>query len=206
MTTYAAVMSSNPAAGSDRPMRRTILDVTAQLTVQEGWANLTMGRIAQEVGVSRQTVYNEFGSKTTLAEELVMRELARFLQVVQQAFEDHPDDFIDAVRAAVRGVLEFAAGNALLHTALNRPERTDSDLLALITSDSAPLLDSAKAVVTAAVENARVEVSPTYLPTVVDLVVRTILSHVVTPSGTPQETADGIAWATSRLIGPGARH
>ena len=36
------------------------------------------------LGVSRQTVYNEFGTKHGLAQQLALRELQRFLDVVNE--------------------------------------------------------------------------------------------------------------------------
>ena len=46
-----------------------------------------MARLAEEVGVSRQTVYNEVGTKPGLAEAMILSELDRFLGVVNRAFD-----------------------------------------------------------------------------------------------------------------------
>ena len=40
------------------------MDAAVRLTAQIGWSQVTMARLAQEVGVSRQTVYNEVGTKS----------------------------------------------------------------------------------------------------------------------------------------------
>jgi len=181
-------------------MRTQILDAAASLTVKQGWATLTMARVAAAVGVSRQTVYNEFGAKPALAQAIVMRELDRFLRKVVAAFDAHPDDPVEGIRSAVYDVLVFAEHNDLLHAALTKTDRSDNDLLALLTNDSAPLLDSAKRVVAAALSRHRLPVSSVQLEVCIDLVVRSILSHVVVPSGTPREIADGIAWASSQLL------
>ena len=53
-----------------------------RMNTTEGWSHVTMSRLAQAVGVSRQTVYNEIGSKPQLAEAMILRELDRFLEVV----------------------------------------------------------------------------------------------------------------------------
>jgi len=34
------------------------------------------------------------------------------------------------------------------------------------------------------------------------MVVRVVLSHVMQPSGTPADTADGIAWIAARVLRP----
>ena len=57
-----------------------------------------MARLAQAVGVSRQTVYNEIGTKNALAEAMILSELDRFLAVVTGAFDDHPEDLVGGDR------------------------------------------------------------------------------------------------------------
>ena len=89
-------------------MHERVVAAAAALTLEVGWASVTMGKLADRVGVSRQTVYNEVGSKPQLAEEMVLAELAKFLAVVDAAFDRHPDDLVDAIRAAACGVLELA--------------------------------------------------------------------------------------------------
>ena len=61
--------------------RERVVDAAVRLTAQIGWSQVTMARLAQEVGVSRQTVYNEVGTKPGLAEAMILRELDRFLGV-----------------------------------------------------------------------------------------------------------------------------
>ena len=62
-----------------------------------------MARLADEVGVSRQTVYNEIGTKSDLAEAVVLRELDRFLAGVVRSFDENPDDLIQAIRDSPGG-------------------------------------------------------------------------------------------------------
>jgi AcrR family transcriptional regulator len=53
--------AADPQRGGQH--RQPIIAAAAELTTRSGWASVTMGRLADEVGVSRQTVYNEMGSK-----------------------------------------------------------------------------------------------------------------------------------------------
>src|SRR3712207_9403176 len=98
-------------------LRDRLLDAAAAVFAEEGWRKLTMAKVADRAGVSRQTVYNELGGKQQLAEELVMRELELFLEVVRTRFAAE-DELVAAVRAAVEGALEAAADDALLRTDL----------------------------------------------------------------------------------------
>ncbi len=40
------------------------------------------------------------------------------------------------------------------------------------------------------------------LDTAVDVVVRVVVSHVMQPSTSPEETAEGIAWMAGRVLAP----
>ena len=66
------------ARTAERPVRERVLDATASITVEQGWSAVTMGKVASLAGVSRQTVYNEYGAKPALGQEMVLRELRRF--------------------------------------------------------------------------------------------------------------------------------
>src|SRR5690349_4928016 len=86
-------------AGIDPPSswRQRLVAQAAELTRAGGWQAITMAKLADRVGVSRQTVYNEIGSKRQLAEAMIMHELEVFLQAVDAAFEEHPDSLTDAI-------------------------------------------------------------------------------------------------------------
>ena len=42
-------------------LRDRLVTAAVELTLAHGWSQVTMARLAAEVGVSRQTVYNEVG-------------------------------------------------------------------------------------------------------------------------------------------------
>ena len=130
-----------PAARRHRSAshRERLLSAAAQYTAEHGWGALTMGKLADLVGVSRQTVYNELGGKPQLAESMVMRELELFLDLVDSAFLDHPDDLVRAIEAAAERVLEKARTDALLHAILTSTQGADSELLPLLTLALQPL-------------------------------------------------------------------
>ena len=127
-------------------MRERVLEAAVTLTTELGWAQVTMARLADEVGVSRQTVYNEIGSKPRLAEAMILRELERFLGLVTVAFDAHPTDLVDAIRGASRSVLEESQDNLLLKAIVSATHGADTELLPLLTTHAGALLSTAKAV------------------------------------------------------------
>lgn len=53
--------------------RETVLSAARDLFLSEGWSKATIAGIASQAGVSNETVYATFGSKTALLRELVTR-------------------------------------------------------------------------------------------------------------------------------------
>ena len=160
-----------------------------------------MGRLADVVGVSRQTVYNEIGSKPRLAEAMILHELDRFLGVVNDAFDAHPDDLLEALRSAVEGVLVLAQGNSLLHAVVSATHGADTELLPLLTTHSESLLAAAKVVIGHRLTPYDVGIAPEHLDAAIDMVVRVVLSHVMQPTASPSDTAADIAWISARVLG-----
>ena len=159
-----------------------------------------MGTIADRVGVSRQTVYNEVGTKPGLAEAMILHELDRFLGVVNLAFDAHPHDLVAAIRTASRDVLVLAEGNPLLHAVVSATHGADTELLPLLTTHAESLLAAAKLVIAERIEPYAIGLDEEHLEAAIDMVVRVVLSHVMQPSATPDRTADAIAWIAARVL------
>lgn len=171
------------------------------MTIAEGWSKVTMARLADEAGVSRQSVYNIFGNKPALAQALVMAELTVFLGKVVDAFEQGDGaNPMAAIRDASLAVLQLGRRNPLLRAVIAGSHGANSELLPLLTTDGEQLLETAKQVVTDGMLRFRLPLDRQQLDVGVDVIVRTVLSHVIQPSGSPQETADGIAWAAGAIL------
>jgi AcrR family transcriptional regulator len=183
-------------------MRERVIDAAITLTTDDGWAHVTMARLADAVGVSRQTVYNEVGSKPRLAEAMILHELERFLGLVTLAFDAHPTDLVAAIRDAARSVLEASQDNPLLRAIVSATHGADTELLPLLTTHAGALLSTAKVVLVERVAPYGVELSPTQLDAAIDAVVRVVLSHVMQPSASPERTADDVAWIAARVLRP----
>jgi len=187
-------------------LRDRLLDAAAAVFAEEGWRKLTMAKVADRAGVSRQTVYNELGGKQQLAEELVMRELELFLEVVRTRFAAE-DELVAAVRAAVEGALEAAVDDVLLRTVLESGHSGDSELLPFI-FQSQDLVDRATGFLEELVAERfpDLPLAPDELRVVLESVVRLVVSHVTTPSAPPSSTAASVAFLVEAvLVGAGAR-
>ena len=180
--------------------RERLLAAAARFTSEHGWGELTMAKLADLVGVSRQTVYNELGGKPQLAEAMVLRELEQFLNVVDSAFQDNPDDLVRAIEMAAFRVLDLASTDPLLHAILSSSQGADSELLPLLTTNSEPLLGAAGQMIRAHVDSYDVGIEEQRVEVLIDMVVRLVLSHVMQPTASPAETAETIAWIADRVL------
>ncbi len=188
-----------PPGSGAAPLRIRLITSASQLTSSEGWSAVTMARLADAVGVSRQTVYNEIGGKPALAEAMVLHELSLFLAGVDEQFEQN-DDLVEAIRGAARDVLEMARTNPLLRSILSASHGAGSDLLPLLTTQSEMLLETATGVIRAHLERHDLPLEPKQLDVGIEMVVRLVLSHVMQPSQAPARTADDIAWLAGRVL------
>ena len=181
-------------------MQGRIIDAAVVVTSTAGWSSVTMAGLAEIVGVSRQTVYNEFGSKPALAEAMVQHELMLFLAVVEAAFDRSPHDPVEAIRDAARGVLELAQDNVLLRAIASATHGADTELLPLLTTRSHSLMGAASTVMADRLAASGVGGDDPRIGATVDAVVRLVLSHVVRPTRPPARAADDIAWVAGRLL------
>jgi len=176
-----------------------ILAAAAQMTAESGWSGVTMAALAERVGVSRQTVYNEWGSRDRLAEAMVLRELGAFLDEVDAGFDAHPDDLQASVADAIGRVLGLARVNPLLRAIVTATHGAETELVPLLTT---------RADVVIAVASERVRdrlicypgVCSESLDVTTDMLVRTVLSHVMQPSAQSQDAPAMLAAAVARLL------
>jgi AcrR family transcriptional regulator len=188
-----------PPGSGAVPLRIRLITSASRLTSSEGWSAVTMARLADAVGVSRQTVYNEIGGKPALAEAMVLHELSLFLAGVDDQFERN-DDLVEAIRGAARDVLEMARTNPLLRAILSASHGAGSDLLPLLTTQSEMLLETATGVIRTHLQRYDLPLEPKQLDVGIEMVVRLVLSHVMQPSQAPARTADDIAWLAGRVL------
>ncbi|MFE7585954.1 TetR/AcrR family transcriptional regulator [Streptomyces gardneri] len=167
--------------------REALLDAALAALVHRSWSAVRMADLAVDARVSRQTLYNEFGSKEGLARALVRREADAYLQGVRRLLADPapPERNLLAVaewtvaRAATRPILR-----ALLTGAWNerlpvprpvRPGARPAPVPAQRRADEGPPAPGELVAATAACAGERWAAG-------CELAVRIALSHVVAPA------------------------
>lgn len=180
-------------------LRDRLLDAAYQSVTVSGWSKVRMTQIAEAAGVSRQTVYTEFGNKDTIGQALVMREVEHFLTGIQEQLDAHRTDPQNAVEAAVRFTLDRAVDNPLIKSVLISSGGGEDDLVAHLTTRSEPLLETASAMLTAYAAEEWPFIDADSLDLAVEAVVRMTVSHIVQPVAASDVTAARIARSIARI-------
>lgn len=114
--------------------RERILDAAEELAARDGVATLTLDRVAAEAGVSKGGLLYHFGSKDTLIEGMVERQLRIFDQHLEVALGGEPAGPGRRTRAMLRAAFgsatrpakrERRATVALLAAVVKRPSLLD---------------------------------------------------------------------------------
>ncbi|MHC1561281.1 TetR family transcriptional regulator [Actinomycetospora sp. C-140] len=181
-----------------RQVRERVLATAHEHTVERGWERVRVGEIAVDSGVSRPTLYREFGNKDGLGEALMTREAERFFAAIAEALSEHAE-VPDAVAAATRLTLEEASDNPLLKAVLTGSRSGDAGLLPFLTSRSESIRESARALIATWLEQQRPDLLPTQIEETVDAVVRLVISHVVAPALDPVDVGQRVAHLVAAL-------
>ncbi|MEV8091755.1 helix-turn-helix domain-containing protein [Streptomyces nigra] len=118
--------------------RDSLLDAAFTALARRPWSAVRMVDVASAAGVSRQTLYNEFGSKEGLARALVRREADIYLAGVERALAT-PSDARDRLTATADWTARLARDNALVRALLTGcwSERLPAPTLSAVPSSSA---------------------------------------------------------------------
>ena len=181
-----------------RAIREELLDAAAALLTERGYRSVRMQDVADAVGVSRQTVYNELGGKWGLAQALVLRHNDRYLDGVDEALNGH-DDLFSAVAAAAEFTLTAAADDPFQKAILTGTG--SEDLLPLLTTQAEPVVFAARNRILEHAIRQWPELMGEALPEIVDTAVRLTISHVVLPTEPPDVVAGRIARVVIRYLG-----
>jgi AcrR family transcriptional regulator len=117
--------------------RESLLDAAFTALARRPWAAVRMVDVAASAGVSRQTLYNEFGSKEGLARALVRREADGYLAGVERVLAQH-GDAREKLTAAAEWTTSAARGNVLVRAMLTGcwSERLPSPTLSAVPSST----------------------------------------------------------------------
>ena len=195
--TIPAVATRTPYPEAARQLLRETLFGAARDQLQSrAWSEITMSNIAEVAGVSRQTLYKEFGSRAEFGQAFVIHEGERFLDGVEEAVREHLDDPRDAVGAALEQFLRSAGEDPLVRILLS--DDGTGGMLPFVTTQGMPVVQWATARLTTTIEEGWPQAPAVKVKLLAESLVRLAISYVTVPSDDPATTATN----AGELLGP----
>jgi AcrR family transcriptional regulator len=177
-------------------LRQTVFDAARDQLGRQPWSEITMADIAGSAGVSRQTLYNEFGNRNEFGFAFVIHEAERFMDDVEKAVLEHLDDPRAAILAALEHFLRTAADDPLISILLS--DDGTGGMLPFVTTQGLPVVQWATTRLTSVIEESWPEAAEDDVKTLAETLVRLGISYVTTPA----ESAGDTARAVAELMGP----
>ncbi|WP_156660516.1 TetR family transcriptional regulator [Mycobacterium sp. 852002-10029_SCH5224772] len=189
------------AEASRALLRDSVLDAMRDLLGTRDWSAITLSDVARAAGISRQTIYNEFGSRQGLAQGYGLRLADRLVDAVNAALQAHVGDIYAAFLQGFRDLFTELSADPLVISLLTGVAKPD--LLQIITTDSAPIITGASERLTTALTDSWVATSDEDAGVLARAIVRLALSYVSMPPEADHDVAADLA----RLMTPFAeRH
>lgn len=186
-----AVKNGYHAAARDL-LRDTLLDAAGTLMQSAPWSEISMAAIATQAGVSRQTLYNEFGSRDVFAQAYALLAADRFLTEVEEAFAEAAEDPAQALEAGFKRFLELSASDAMVRHIVVRDPGAD-ELLSLFTSRGGPVVELGRSRLSAKMIEVWPAVDADRARDLAEGVVRLAISHAGLPVASPDDAARQVA-------------
>jgi AcrR family transcriptional regulator len=184
------------AEASRALLRDSILDGMRELLRTRDWSSITLSDVASAAGISRQTIYNEFGSRQGLAQGYALRLADRLVDAVDDAIQGNVGDIYAAFLEGFRAFFTESAADPLVISLLTGT--TKPDLLQLITTDSAPIITRCSDRLTSSFIHSWVRTSEEDAGVLARAIVRLAMSYFSMPSEADHDVARDLA----RLMSP----
>jgi len=197
-TTVANVRRVPYAEASRALLRDSVLDAMRELLLSRDWSAITLADVAGAAGISRQTIYNEFGSRQGLAQGYALRLADRLVNAVEDAIYSNVGDVYAAFLQGFRAFFSESAADPLVISLLSGVAKPD--LLQIITTDSGPIITHCSARLTSSFMHSWVKASEDDAGMLARAIVRLALSYVSMPPEADHDVAADLA----RLMTPAA--
>ncbi|WP_163888676.1 TetR family transcriptional regulator [Mycolicibacterium hippocampi] len=177
-------------------LRDSILDGMREMLLARDWSAITLSDVARAAGISRQTIYNEFGSRQGLAQGYALRLADRLVDQIHDAINHNAGDIYAAFLQGFRDFFTESAADPLVISLLTGTSKPD--LLQIITTDSAPIISRCSTRLTESLMSSWVRASEEDAGVLARAIVRLAMSYVSMPPEADHDVARDLA----RLMTP----
>lgn len=173
-------------------LRDTVLRATDGQLAERPWRDITMAQVARAAGVSRQTVYNEFGNRQELALAYVIWAGDQLLDDVERCVARHRDDPLGALVAAFTVFLDLGASHPLVRS-LADSSGADDLAAALAGTRHSPIVAGASDRLADIISATWPEFPADAVAVASEVLVRLAVSHLLQPTMSSDEAARQVA-------------
>jgi AcrR family transcriptional regulator len=152
-----------------------------------------MSDVAAAAGVSRQTLYNEFGSRQLLVEAYIGREVDALIERATEVVRANADDAHRALRSAFTLFLQLASDEPVVRIIVQHAE--GGELHQLLTGLGRSLASDR---IAALIPEVWPQVGADDARLLADTLVRLAISHALLPTDDPGDVARGVG----RMLAP----
>jgi AcrR family transcriptional regulator len=184
-------------------LRDTILDAMRCELLGKDWSSITLADVARTAGVSRTTIYNEFGSRQGLAQGYALRLADRLVDDIDTAITSNVGDVHGAFLAGFRAFFAASAADPLVVSLLSGAAQPD--LLQIITTDSGPIITHCSRRLTEAFTASWVRLAPLDAAVLARSIVRLAMSYLAMPAENIPAADHDVAADLARLLTPFAQ-
>ena len=177
-------------------LRDSVLDAMREELLTKDWSAITLSDVARTAGISRQTIYNEFGSRQGLAQGYALRLADRLVDAINEAITSNVGNVFAAFSEGFRMFFTESAADPLVISLLTGVAKPD--LLQMITTDSAPIITRASERLTEAFVDSWVGASDEDAGVLARAIVRLAMSYI----SMPPEANHDVAADLARLMTP----
>ena len=177
-------------------LRDSVLDAMREELLTKDWSAITLSDVARTAGISRQTIYNEFGSRQGLAQGYALRLADRLVDQIDGAIGANVGDIYAAFLQGFRDFFAESAADPLVISLLTGSSKPD--LLQIITTDSAPIISRCSQRLTESLMTSWVRASEEDAGVLARAIVRLAMSYV----SMPPEANHDVARDLARLMTP----
>lgn len=177
-------------------LRDVVLDAMRTELLEKDWSAITLSDVARTAGISRQTIYNEFGSRQGLAQAYAVRVADRMVDAIGGAIDANVGNVYAAFQQGFRMFFAESAADPLVISLLSGVAKPD--LLQIITTDSAPIINRSAQRLTDAFLRSWVGASEDDAGVLARSIVRLAMSYVSMPPEANHDVAEDLA----RLLTP----
>ncbi|QIX25394.1 TetR/AcrR family transcriptional regulator [Nocardioides sp. JQ2195] len=168
-------------------LRSSILDAAWIRAAEVSWSQVRIADIADDVGVSRQTIYNEFGTKDQLSLALFQRELDRFLLELKVHLGEAAT-FHEAIGNSMNWMLDEISGHKVLARMVRDARSGSNDgLLPILTVRADFIIVPVREKVTEFALERWPDADRASCEVVIDLFSRFVIGQIITPTDLDRE-------------------